>query len=68
MFSVLGGGAILCDREYRERSSFGGEIRNLVSDVHIECEVPMSHQNGDIKDVRRKPGLEASVWESSVWR
>lgn len=34
----------------KERSSFGGEIRNLVSDVHIECEVPMNHQNGAIKE------------------
>lgn len=31
-----------------ERSSFGEEIRNLVSDVHIECEVPMAHPNGAI--------------------
>lgn len=49
-----------------ERSSFGGKISNLVSDVHIECEVPMNCQNGANGDslcedlnVRRK--LEAYV-------
>lgn len=45
---MLGNGAIGCDRKHWERSSFGEEIRNLVSDVHIECEVPMNHPNGAI--------------------
>lgn len=34
-----------------ERSGFGGKISNLVSDVHIECEVPMNCQNGAIKEI-----------------
>lgn len=56
-----------------ERSSFGGEIRNLVSDVHIECEVPMNHSNGAIKETvyisissQKEAGLEAYIWESSI--
>lgn len=50
MYNVLGNGAIHCDTKHWERSSFGVEIRNLVSDVRIECEVPLSHPNGAIME------------------
>lgn len=47
-----------------ERSGFGGKISNLVSDVHIECEVPLNCQNGAIKEI-----VYVKIWMSEgSWR
>lgn len=50
LWDILGSGAVHHARESWERSSFGGEIRKFILDVHMEHGVPVSHRNGAVME------------------
>lgn len=73
MHTVSDSGVIPCVKEHWEKSSFGGTIRNIVSEVHVECEVPINHQDRAINETvsvriwRSEGGPDlAYIWESSA--